>query len=100
MATELACMTYMVDIIFMTRNDTETQELGQSFTTKMPETMMPKGGECRDECGGASGWQIEWVEVTQAITPDDHMPSMQVLHRMANSIKLNEAITIDGETMN
>ena len=42
MTTELAHMTYMVDIIFITRNDTGTNELGQSFTSKMPESMMLK----------------------------------------------------------
>jgi hypothetical protein len=42
MMTELARMTYMVEIIFITRDDTGANKLGQSFTPKMPEMMMPK----------------------------------------------------------
>ena len=103
MATKLACMTYVVGIIFITRNDTGTNELGQSVTPKVSETTMPKGGGCSDERGGAGrtvGRCIERVEVTEAIAPGDHVLGVQILHRKAKRIKLNGAIIISGKTTN
>ena len=100
MATKLACMTYVVGIIFITRNDTGTNEFGQSFTPKMTETAMPKGGECSEERRGVGGGCIERVEVTGAIAPGDHVPGLQILHRKAKGIKLNRAIIVGGKATN
>jgi hypothetical protein len=100
MMAKLARMTDMVDIIFITRNDTGANKFGQSFTTKVTETVMPKGGGCSDERGGAGGRCIEWVEVTGAIAPSDHIPGLQILHRKTKWIKLNGAVIVGGKTMN
>ena len=66
----------MVKIIFITRDNTGANKLGQSFTPKMPETTMPKRSGCGDECRGAGGGWIERVEVARAIAPGDHVPSV------------------------
>jgi hypothetical protein len=93
-------MTDMADIIFITRNDTRANKFGQSFTPKVTETAMPKGGGCSDECGGASGRCIEWVEVIGAIAPGDHVPGLQILHRKTKWIKLNGAVIVGGKPTN
>ena len=103
MATKLACKTYVVGIIFIKRNDTGTNEPGQSVTPKVSKTMMPNGGGCSDERGGAGrtvGRCIERVEVTGAIAPSDHVMGVQILHRKAKRIKLNGAIITSGKTTN
>jgi len=74
--SELASMTQMMKIIFITRDDTGANKFGQSFTPKMTETAMPKGGGCGEEHGGAGGGCIEWVKVTGAIAPGDHVPGL------------------------
>lgn len=100
MTTKLARMTYVVDIIFITGNDTGGNKFGQSFTPKMTETTMPKGGGCSEERRGGGGGCIEWVEVTGAIAPGDHVPGLQILHRKAKGIKLNGAIIVGGKATN
>jgi hypothetical protein len=89
-------MTYMVEIIFITRDNTGANKFGQSFTPKMPETTMPKRSGCSDGCGGAGGEWKERVEVARAIAPGDHVPGLQILHRKAKRIKFNGTIIIDG----
>jgi hypothetical protein len=76
MTTKLARMTYVVDIIFITGNDTGANKFGQNFTPKMTETVMQKGGGCSKERKGAGGGCIERVEVTGAIAPDNHVPGL------------------------
>jgi hypothetical protein len=100
MATKLARMTYVVDIIFITGNDTGANKFGQSFTPKVTETAMPKGGGCSEERRGVGGGCIERVEVTGAIAPGDHVPGLQILHRKAKRIKLNGAVIVGGKTTN
>jgi hypothetical protein len=100
MMTKLARMTYVVDIILIARNDTGTNKLGQRFTPKMIETTMPKRGRCSNECGGAAGGWIEWVEVARTIAPGDHVPCVQILHRKAERIKLNGTVIVSGKTTN
>ena len=99
MTTKLTRMTNMM-VIFITRDNTGANELGQSFTPKVPETTMPKRGRCSDECGGAGGRWVERVEVTRAIAPGDHVPGLQILHRKAKRIKFNGTIIVGGETTN
>jgi hypothetical protein len=93
-------MAYMMEIIFITRNNTGADKLGQSFTPKMSETMMPKRGGCGDERGGAGGGWLERIEVARAIAPGDHVPGLQILHRKAKRIKFNRTIVIGGKTAN
>jgi len=100
MATKLARMTYVVDIIFITGNDTRANKFGQSFTPKVTEMAMPKGGGCSEERRGVGGGCIERVEVTRAIAPGDHVPGLQILHRKAKRIKLNGAVIVGGKTTN
>ena len=100
MATKLARMTYVVDIIFITGNDTRANKFGQSFMPKVTETAMPKGGGCSEERRGVGGGCIERVEVTGAIAPGDHVPGLQILHRKAKGIKLNGAIIVGGKATN
>ena len=99
MTTKLTRMTNMM-VIFITRDNTGANELGQSFTPKVPETTMPKRGRCSDECGGAGGRWVERVEVTRAIAPSDHVLGLQILHTKAKRIKFNGTIIIGGETAN
>ena len=66
----------------------------------MTETLMPKGGGCSEEGGGAGGWCIERVEVAGAIAPGDHVPGLQILHRKTKQIKFDGAIIIGGKTTN
>jgi hypothetical protein len=83
-------MAYMMEIIFITRNNTGADKLGQSFTPKMSETTMPKRGGCGDERGGAGGGWLERIEVARAIAPGDHVPGLQILHKRpkgSNSIE-------------
>ena len=61
---------------------------------------MPKGCGCSEECGGAGGGCIEWVEVTGAIAPGDHVPGLQILHRKAKRIKVDGAVIIGGNMTN
>ena len=100
MTTKLTRMTDVVDIIFITGNNTGGNKFGQSLMPKMTETTMPQGGGCSEECRGAGGGCIERVEVTGAIAPGDHVPGLQILHRKANRIKLNGAVIVGGETTN
>jgi len=74
--TELARMAYMVEFIFIAGDNTEADELGQSFTPKVTETAMPKRGGCSDEGGSAGGGWEERVEVAGAIAPGDHVPGV------------------------
>ena len=67
---------------------------------KMLEMTMPKGSGSGEECGDASGGRVERVEVARAIAPGDHVPGVQVLHRKAKRIKLNETVIIGGKTTN
>ena len=90
----------MVKIIFITRDNTRANKLGQSFMPKMPEVMMPKRSGCGDECRGAGGGWIERVEVARAIAPGNHVPGVQILHRKAKRIKFNRTVIIGGETTN
>ena len=76
MPTELARMTYMVEVIFIARDNTGADELRQGFTPKMTETTMPKRGGCSDEGGGTGGGWEERVEVAGAIAPGDHVPGL------------------------
>jgi hypothetical protein len=92
-------MTDVMNIIFITRNDTRTNEFGQRFTPKMTETVMPKGGGCGKECR-AGGWCRERVDVTRTIAPGDHVPSSQILHRKTKRIKLDGTIIVGGKTTN
>ena len=66
----------------------------------MTETAMPKGGGCGEERGGVGGGCIEWVEVTGAIAPGDHVPGLQILHRKAKRIKLDGAVIVGCKTTN
>ena len=66
----------------------------------MPETTMPKGSGSGEERGGAGGGGVERVEVARAITPSDHVPGVQILHRKAKRIKFNRTVIIGGETTN
>jgi hypothetical protein len=59
MTAKLARMTDMINIIFITRNNTGANKFGQSFTPKVTETAMLKGGGCSDERGGGGGRCIE-----------------------------------------
>ena len=90
----------MVKIIFITRDNTGTGKFGQSFTPKMPETMMPKGSESGEERGGAGGGGVEWVEVARAIAPGNHVPGVHILHKKAKQIKFNRTVIIGGEMTN
>jgi hypothetical protein len=100
MTTKLACMPYVVYIILITRNDTGTNKLGESFMPKMTEMTMPKGGGCSDERRGAGGGWIEWVEVARTIAPGDHVPGVQILHRKVERIKLNGTVIVSGKMTN
>jgi hypothetical protein len=93
-------MADVINIIFITWNDTGTNEFGQSFTPKMTETAMAKGGGGGEERRGAGGGCIERVEVTGAIAPGDHVPDLQILHTKAKRIKLDGAIIVGGKTTN
>jgi hypothetical protein len=93
-------MAYVINIIFITCNDTGTNKFGQSVTSKMTETAMPKCGGCSEERRSAGGGCMERVEVTGAIAPGDHVPGLQVLHRKAKRIKLDGAVIIGGKTTN
>jgi hypothetical protein len=93
-------MIDMIDVIFITRNNTGADKFGQSFTPKVTETAMPKGGGCSDERGGAGGRCIERVEVTGAIAPGDHISGLQILHRETKWIKFNGTIIVCGKTTN
>ena len=88
----------MVKIIFITRDNTGANKLGQSFTPKMLEMTMPKGSGSGEECGDASGGRVERVEVARAIAPGDHVPGVQVLHRKAKRIKFDGTVIIGGKT--
>jgi hypothetical protein len=90
----------VVDIIFITGNDTGGNKFVQSLTPKMTEMAMPQGGGCSEECRGAGGGCIERVEITGAIAHGDHVPGLQILHRKAKGIKLNGAIIVGGKMMN
>jgi hypothetical protein len=74
--TELARMTYVVDIIFIAGDNTGANEFGHCFTPKMAEAPMPKRGRCCDEGGGAGGGWEERIEVARAIAPGDHVPGV------------------------
>jgi hypothetical protein len=38
--------------------------------------------------------------VTRTIAPGDHVPSVQILHRKAERIKLNGTVIVSGKTTN
>ena len=96
--SELASMTQMMKIIFITRDDTGANKFGQSFTPKMTETTMPNRSGGSEECGG--GWWIERVEVARAIALGDHVPGLQILHRKTKRIKLDGAVSVGGKATN
>jgi hypothetical protein len=92
-------MIDMIDIIFITRNEIRPNEVGQNFMPKT-ETTMPKGGRCSDECGGAGGRCIESVEVIGTITPGDHVPDLQILHKKTKWFEFNGTIIVVGKMTN
>jgi hypothetical protein len=72
-------MTYVFLARFITRNSLSADKLGQSSSAEMTETAMPQrgggdGGE--DRCAATAGGWEERVEVTRAIAPGDHAPSL------------------------
>lgn len=62
--------------------------------TVMPELGGRRGGS--NECRWCSQW-VEGIEVTYTIAPDDHVPSLKVLHRETKGIKLNRNLIIDSK---
>jgi hypothetical protein len=74
-------------------------ELGQSFMARMTETMVPQGGGGLDD-QGLSWRKVQGVQGPRAIAPDDHVLSLQILHRTTSRVKLNKAIIVDSKLAN
>jgi len=77
-------------------NGDTRRELRQSFMARMTETTVPQGG------GGLGDKRLSWrkaqrIQSPGAIAPDDHAPSLQILHRTTSRVKLNGAIVIDSK---
>jgi hypothetical protein len=85
---------------FITSDGLGANELGQSIKTDMTETTTPQG-RCHSNGGcAAGGGREERVEVTRAIAPGDHVPSLKIFHRKTKGIKLDRTIVINGKTTN
>jgi hypothetical protein len=44
--------------------------------------------------------EVQGVQSPGAIAPDDHVPSLQILHRTTSRVKLNRAIVVDSKLAN
>ena len=58
---------------------------------------MPQVRWCRAGDKGVSDGQLQGVERTGAIAPDDHPLRLQVLRRTTSGVKFNRAIVIGGK---
>ena len=66
----------------------------------MTKAAVPKrsGRRGGGEGSGGAGWcGKERVEVTRAIAPGDHAPSLEILHRKAKGVKFNRTIVVSGK---
>jgi hypothetical protein len=67
--------------------------------SKMTETPVPKSGgdSSSRESSGAGGRREERVKITRTIAPGDHAPSLKILHRKTERVKLDGTIVIGCE---
>jgi hypothetical protein len=70
-------MTNMTIVALITRNSMGTNELGQVLMTNVTKVaVLECGGESSGDKGRGAGWREEWVEVTLATAPSDHIPCL------------------------
>jgi len=66
----------------------------------MAEATVPQVRWRRAGDKGVSDGQLQGVERTGAIAPDDHVPREKILHRTTIRVKLHRAIVINSKLAN